>query len=255
MNLEMYQKEVLQNYKRSSQITRVLTEDWFNREMYCPCCLNEKVKNFPNNQKGSDFFCEKCKNEFQLKASKKEFKNKIIDGDYKTMINIISTNNSPNFFLMNYQNNDWVVKNLILIPKFFINTSMIERKNISYPKGRTNGWVGCNFLLKRLPNEGRINLIQNEKIIDKFKVNAIWKKMFFMNSKRPEFKGWTSDVLKCIEELDYNFELKDIYKYENYLRELHPNNHNIQAKIRQQLQILRDNKILNFTGEGKYQRI
>ena len=198
---------------------------------------------------------EKCKNEFQLKASKKEFKNKIIDGDYKTMINIISTNNSPNFFLMNYQNNDWVVKNLILIPKFFINTSMIERKNISYPKGRTNGWVGCNFLLKRLPNEGRINLIQNEKIIDKFKVNAIWKKMFFMNSKRPEFKGWTSDVLKCIEELDYNFELKDIYKYENYLRELHPNNHNIQAKIRQQLQILRDNKILNFTGEGKYQRI
>ena len=46
MNLEMYQKEVLQNYKRSSQITRVLTEDWFNREMYCPCCLNEKVKNF-----------------------------------------------------------------------------------------------------------------------------------------------------------------------------------------------------------------
>ena len=61
MNLEMYQKEVLQNYKRSSQITRVLTEDWFNREMYCPCCLNEKVKNFPNNQKGSDFFCEKCK--------------------------------------------------------------------------------------------------------------------------------------------------------------------------------------------------
>ena len=62
-------------------------------------------------------------------------------------------------------------------------------------------------------------------------------------------------TILTLAESKKDFEIKDIYKYENYLRELHPNNHNIQAKIRQQLQILRDNKILNFTGEGKYQRI
>jgi type II restriction enzyme len=253
MNLSMYQKEVLQNYKSNSQIIRVLSENWFTNEMYCPCCLNKKVKDFPNNQKASDFFCEKCKNEFQLKASKNKFHNKVVDGEYNTMINVISNNSSPNFFLMHYSNSDWTVRNLILIPKFFVNISMIEKRKPLSENAKRAGWTGCNFLLDRLPNEGRINLIQNEKVVDKFNVNNIWKKMFFMSSKKPEFKGWTSDVLRCVEELNSKFELKDIYKYEKYLKELHPMNNNIQAKIRQQLQILRDNKILKFQGNGKYE--
>ena len=253
MNLSMYQKEVLQNYKSNSQIIRVLSEDWFSKEMYCPCCLNETVKDFPNNQKASDFFCEKCKNEFQLKASMKKFHNKVVDGEYNTMINVISNNNSPNFFLMHYSNSDWTVRDLILIPKFFINASMVEKRKPLSENAKRAGWTGCNFLLGRLPNEGRINLIKNEKVLSKLKVHNIWKKMFFMNSKRPEFKGWTSDVLKCVEELDNKFVLSDIYKYEKYLKELHPLNNNVQAKIRQQLQILRDNQILKFSGKGEYE--
>jgi type II restriction enzyme len=34
----------------------------------------------------------------------------------------------------------------------------------------------------------------------------------------------------------------------------YPNNNNIQAKIRQQLQILRDKGYLKFTGRGKYEK-
>lgn len=255
MNLSMYQKEVLQNYKSNSQIARVLTEDWFNDQMYCPCCLNEEIQDFPNNKKGADFFCERCKNEFQLKASKKKFGKKVVDGEYNTMINIISGNNSPNFFLMNYEEGDWVVKNLILIPKFFISTSMIEKRNPLKDGAKRAGWTGCNFLLERLPEEGKIQVVKNEKIIERNKINSIWKKMFFMNSKRSEFKGWSSDVLRCVEELDSRFVLKDVYRYEKYLKELHPNNNNIQAKIRQQLQVLRDNKVLKFNGKGEYERI
>lgn len=41
---------------------------------------------------------------------------------------------------------------------------MIEKRNITYPKGRKNGWVGCNFLLDKLPKEGKILIINNEVI-------------------------------------------------------------------------------------------
>ena len=48
------------------------------------------------------------------------------------------------------------------------------------------------------------------------------------------------------------FELPEIYELENYLKKLHPGNHHIQPKIRQQLQILRDFGLLEFLGGGSY---
>lgn len=252
MNLSLYKKEVFKNYTSNSQRMRILTENWFLNYMYCPCCLNKRVKDFPNNQKGSDFFCEKCKNEFQLKSSKKEFKKKVLDGEYNTMKSIILNNKSPNFFLLNYSKSDWIVKNLILIPKFFISFSMLEKRKPLSKNARRAGWIGCNFLLNTLPSEGKIYLIKQENVIEKEVINKIWKKMFFLNMKKPEFRGWTSDTIKVVEELSKRFSLNDIYKYENYFKKLHPNNRNIKPKIRQQLQILRDNKIINFLGNGNY---
>jgi len=47
--------------------------------------------------------------------------------------------------------------------------------------------------------------------------------------------------MNCIESLNKNeFSLQEIYKFENDLKVLHPENNNIKAKIRQQLQFLRD---------------
>jgi len=59
--------------------------------------------------------------------------------------------------------------------------------------------------------------------------------------------------LKIVQEQDKFFKLNDIYRFEKYFKELHPENNNIQAKIRQQLQILRDNKILKFKDRGIYE--
>ena len=46
--------------------------------------------------------------------------------------------------------------------------------------------------------------------------------------------------------------MNDVYFFENQLSIIHPNNHNIKAKIRQQLQILRDKGFIEFLGNGKY---
>jgi len=253
MNLSMYQKEVLQNYKNNSQIARVLTENWFSSEMYCPCCLNKKIVYYPNNQKASDFFCENCKNDFQLKSSKKPFGKKVVDGEFNTMVSVIQRGDSPNFFILHYSTDEWVVKSLTMIPKFFVTLSMLEQRKPLSQNARRAGWTGCNFLLDKLPKEGKIPIINKEKIEEKEDVNKIWRKMFFLANKKPEFRGWISDVLKIVQEQDKLFELNDIYKYEKYFKELHPENNNIQAKIRQQLQILRDNKILKFKDRGLYE--
>jgi type II restriction enzyme len=42
------------------------------------------------------------------------------------------------------------------------------------------------------------------------------------------------------------FSLNEIYFFENDLKILHPENKNIKAKIRQQLQFLRDKSYLKF---------
>ena len=43
--------------------------------------------------------------------------------------------------------------------------------------------------------------------------------------------------------------------FENNLQLMHPNNHNIQAKIRQQLQRLRDANFIEFLGDGNYRKL
>lgn len=59
--------------------------------------------------------------------------------------------------------------------------------------------------------------------------------------------NWLHDVQDCVNELSSNdFTLDDVYQFESRLATLHPDNHNVRAKIRQQLQVLRDMDILNF---------
>jgi type II restriction enzyme len=255
MNLSMNNPDIIKSYKSNSQIARILTENWVSLEMYCPCCLNNIVNKYPNNQNAKDFFCNKCKNEFELKSSKKPFKNKVIDGEYNTMLTAIKNNQTPNFFILYYSNQEWIVKSLSMIPKFFITNSFLEKRKPLSNTARRSGWIGCNFLLDKLPKEGKIPIIKNEETLEKKEVNKIWRKMFFLSNKRPEFRGWTNDILKIVQEQNQKFKLDDIYKYETYFKELHPQNNNIKAKIRQQLQILRDNKIIKFKNKGIYEVI
>ena len=252
MNLSMHQKSVFQSYKSNSQIARVLTESWFSSEMYCPCCLNSRLLNYPNNQKASDFLCGRCRNDFQLKSSRRPFSKKVLDGEYNTMVRVIQKGNPPSLFLLQ-RSAEWIVESLDMIPKFFFTLSILEKRKSLSEHARRSGWTGCSFLLNRLPKEGKIPIIQNERVQEKEKVNKIWRKMVFLANKKPEFRGWTSDVLKIVQELGGEFKLTDVYKHGKYFKELHPENNNVRAKIRQQLQILRDNRMIKFGKKGFYE--
>ena len=65
--------------------------------------------------------------------------------------------------------------------------------------------------------------------------------------------AWTLDILHVINKLGKrDFFLTDIYAFEKHLSGLHPKNKNIKAKIRQQLQVLRDAGMIEFIAKGKY---
>lgn len=69
-------------------------------------------------------------------------------------------------------------------------------------------------------------------------------------------RGWLFDVLYCINSIKHNiFKLDEVYKFQNYLKEKHTHNNNIKAKIRQQLQFLRDKGHIEFLGNGTYKKV
>lgn len=65
--------------------------------------------------------------------------------------------------------------------------------------------------------------------------------------------SWKEDVLSVIRE-NYSagdiFNLQDIYNYNNYFKSIYPNNNNIEAKVRQTLQYLRNDGILEFVDDN-----
>jgi len=69
----------------------------------------------------------------------------------------------------------------------------------------------------------------------------------------PTVRGWTLDVLNAIRQLGKSqFSLQELYGYESELKAIHLGNQNVRPKIRQQLQVLRDLGLIEFTRSGNY---
>ena len=70
---------------------------------------------------------------------------------------------------------------------------------------------------------------------------------------------WKEDIGKIVDGLPENFTLEDVNinvgRNIPKIVDAHPNNNNINAKIRQVLQQLRDDGKIRFLGKGKYQRV
>jgi hypothetical protein len=68
--------------------------------------------------------------------------------------------------------------------------------------------------------------------------------------------GWEKDIFQCLLTIpDSAFTLQEVYRFENQLGQLHPDNMHIKEKIRQQLQYLRDLGLLEFVSPGKYRKL
>lgn len=243
-------------FTSGSQKARVWTEGWVLRQMYCPSCGERPLTDYTNNKPVADFYCGLCSEDYELKSTKGKFGKKITDGAYATMMARLQSETVPSLMLLRYTMSDKMVQDLSVIPKQFFVTDLIERRKPLAETARRAGWVGCNILIDKVPKAGRISLVKNRIPQPKDRVLDKWAKTRFLRGKTLDKKGWVLDVLNCVEHIGQtDFTLGDVYKFENYLSELHPENNNVKPKIRQQLQVLRDAGILEFVRRGEYRVI
>jgi type II restriction enzyme len=255
MNLELNTK-LADSYLSNSQIARVLTENWVEENSYCPNCGEEKVFQYPNNQPVADFFYAFRKEDFELKSKNGKLGKKINDGAYSKMIERVKAENNPNFFFLTYNRRDYLVNNFLIIPKHFFQPEIIERRKPLAETAKRANWVGCNIDLQRIPEIGRIFLVKNSVVTNRINVLETWSKTVFLRDKSTEVKGWTLDILNCIDKIGLaEFSLNDVYNFESELRSKHPENNFVKDKIRQQLQFLRDMNLIEFVSRGKYRKI
>jgi hypothetical protein len=84
-------------------------------------------------------------------------------------------------------------------------------------------------------------------------VLAKWQQTLFLRRQSLEARGWVIEVMKVVEAIGrQDFELSDDYAFEARLSAIYPENNHVRDKIRQQLQVLRDNGYLEFLGGGRY---
>ena len=96
MNLR-FDTSLAVGYHSGSQISRVVTEDWVARNMFCPVCGAPVLGHYEANKPVADFFCDDCKSDFELKSKESKtatIGHKIADGAYSTMIEPVTSSSS-----------------------------------------------------------------------------------------------------------------------------------------------------------------
>lgn len=240
-------------FDSASQNARIWTEGWISRSMFCPNCGAERLNQFPPNREVADFECGGCREEFELKAQRRNFGAKVLDGAYAAKIQRLASANNPNLFLMNYDRARMSVTDLLVVPKHFFTPGIIEPRKPLGPLARRAGWQGSRIRLASVPQAGKIALVRDSILVRKTTVLESWRQTLFLREESLARRGWLTEVMGCVERIGHHeFTLDDVYAFEPHLSALYPDNRNVRPKIRQQLQVLRDHGWLTFEGKGRY---
>jgi len=243
----------LERYKSASQRARVGTEAWGAANFFCPACKCPRLRATQQGTAVIDYRCPSCDSPFQLKSQSRPIGARLVDAAYSKMRHAILEDRTPNLFVMHYDREEWAVQTVILVPCFAFTLSAVERRKPLAPTARRAGWVGCDIVLDKIPLYGRIAIIRDRKALPKKAVRAAYRRLRPFQGIRAERRGWTLDVLQVVQSLGTpEFTLDDVYAHADALAKLHPKNVHVHAKIRQQLQVLRDMHLLKFLGGGRY---
>ncbi len=245
--------EGLDRYKSASQRARVGTESWGANNFFCPVCESPRLRSAPQGTAAVDYVCPSCDSPFQLKSQSKPLGSRIVDAAYSEMKRAILEDRTPNLFVLYYDLDLWAVRTVLLVPHFAFTLSTLEKRPPLAPTARRAGWVGCNILLDKIPPYARIRVIDDGKAQSTKEVRRAYRRLRPLETLQVEKRGWTLDVLQVVQSLGKTeFTLADVYAHAAALARLHPQNRHVRDKIRQQLQVLRDVRLLDFLAPGHY---
>jgi type II restriction enzyme len=239
-------------YKSPSQRARVISETWFSQNIYCLACESNCVARTTPNTSATDFLCKTCGHRYELKTFTKRPPRSLVDGAYASLIARVNASTAPTLCLLG-RSESWQVQSLIAIHSSFLTPWVIERRSPLSQNARRAGWVGCNIRLDRIPPDGEIAVISEGVCLPKSEVRRRFERFLPLANLSADQRGWTTLTLSIIRMLGRNkFALSDLYAREPQFAETYPGNRHVRAKIRQQLQVLRDLGVLTFEGRGQY---
>jgi type II restriction enzyme len=191
-----------------------------------------------------------------MKSQSRPLSRRLADAAYDSMRLAITTNRTPNLFVLNYDRERWHIQDLILIPRFAFSLSALECRKPLGPRARRAGWVGCNILLDQIPLDAKISIVARGHAMDESDVRQQYVRLRPLEELAIEKRGWSLDVLKVVRAIGKKeFSLTEVYASEDSLGQVHPRNRHLRDKIRQQLQVLRDIGLLEFLGRGRYRTL
>lgn len=246
-------RDLAAKYVSASQRARVLTEDWAERELYCPACTGPRLERHKAGAPVSDFFCSRCEQEFQLKGKSGPFGSTVTNSAFQKKIDAIRANRAPNYVFVHYDVQSLRIASGFFLPGHFLTESVVAARRPLTQTAQRHGWVGSTILLSRIPLDGRIPFVEDFEAKLPADVRASWDRFRFLTRTPAARRGWIEDVLRVIRELGkQTFHLNELYAHEAAFARLHPANRNIRPKIRQQVELLRDRRFLKPLGAGRY---
>lgn len=265
MDLSLSQYYESMAHKSQSQTARLVTESWVSKNLYCPEC-GRNLFQYRTGMPVYDFYCKHSNEKiivlartfvsdaenFQLKSQKSNFSRYVLGAGYNVAVSSLKEGTYPSLILLHYKTDKLIVNDVEFVHKLAITMNCIKPRRPLSENAERSGWQGYNIDLYEIPEIGRIEVIKNQAIKEKIRVMSEWKRVSEIMQGNLSDRGWTSDTIKCIEKLPTKFALRDVYKFEEKLSKLHPQNKHVKDKIRQQLQILRDRNFISFEGNGLY---
>lgn len=242
-----------------TQRIREMSEAWAARSLWCPACTG-RLDQAPAGRASLDLLCSTCALEFELKAKRVSRRGvevrSLSGGAYGATLRRFEGTGGPNLILLEYEASTYEVVRATLFPSFYLVPSVVDPRTPLRSTARRAGWQGCNIRLHRIPAAGRLTWIDRGVLAEPGDLGARWQGLQTLQRSTPSpSRGWMVDVLRVVESLPTHFALTDVYRAESELAALHPDNNNIRAKVRQQLQRLRDAGWIVFQRPGYYEKV
>lgn len=243
---------VASDYKSPLQRARVISEQWFSENAYCLACESDRLLRSAPNTRATDFSCGSCGHCYELKTFTKRPHRSVVDGAYAALMARIEANLAPTLCLLE-RNECWRVQSLTAIHSSFLTPWVIEKRAPLPESARRAGWIGCKIRIDRIPPDGEIALVSHGVVVPRQDARRGFKRFLSLEKFSAEQRGWATLTLSIIRSLGApNFSLSDLYDREPQFAATYPENRHIRAKIRQQLQVLRDLGVVAFKGRGFY---
>lgn len=239
-------------YTSPAQRARVISECWFERSGYCLACESERLIRTPANTVATDFTCGDCGHRYELKTFNRRPNKSLVDGAYASLMERVRSGTAPTLCLLE-RSDLWHIQSMTAIHSSFLTPWVIEQRRPLAHSARRAGWIGCNIRLDRIPIDGEITVIGAGVARPKSSVRSKFRRFLPLAKLSAAQRGWTTLTLCVIRRLGKpTFSLGEVYLREHEFSAAYPKNQHLHAKIRQQLQCLRDLGVLAFEGKGKY---